>query len=444
MKGDMRMKFVQILADIICNTLFDPKAIGRARNRDGAFTRNCGKLPYGTLIGLLLKNVKKTISASLDEFFHELRLASGGNILETRRCSQQAFSKARSGISHSIFQECFERMLDFLCSRESHSSHARFMGVWGVQPIAIDGSKIPLPNRRALLEKYGGTGRDASSPTALASVAFDVLNNRILDAQLEPVSVDERTLAVRHMNQIKNKARTDLLYTMFIFDRGYASKNLIFYIEDTIHARYLFRVRFKFNAGIDAIPAPSSPDGISDCTTTLDGKKIRVLKFYLPSGVLETLITNDFAIDKKVFRQLYFLRWPVEENYKLIKEKIGLTNFRGYTENSILQEFWISMVLTNLALAIKRETDGIIDSTINQKGNKHKYMTNMNELVGCIGRHIGEYMEAETFTEKRSVIRLIFDFAISHRVRDKKGSGESTQRKKPRKVKYHYNNKATH
>lgn len=158
------MKLVQILADIICNTLFDPKAIGRARNRDGAFTRSCGKLPYGTLIGLLLKNVKKTISASLDEFFHGLRLASGGNILETRRCSQQAFSKARSGISHSIFQECFERMLDFLCSRESHSSHARFMGVWGVQPIAIDGSKIRLPNRRALLEKYGGTGRGPALP----------------------------------------------------------------------------------------------------------------------------------------------------------------------------------------------------------------------------------------------------------------------------------------
>ena len=36
MKGDMRMKLVQILADIICNTLSDPKAIGRARNRDGA------------------------------------------------------------------------------------------------------------------------------------------------------------------------------------------------------------------------------------------------------------------------------------------------------------------------------------------------------------------------------------------------------------------------
>lgn len=66
-------------------------------------------------------------------------------------------------------------MPDFLCSREPHSSHARFMGVWGVQPIAIGGSKIPLPNRRALLEKFGGTGRGASSPTALACPADGLL-----------------------------------------------------------------------------------------------------------------------------------------------------------------------------------------------------------------------------------------------------------------------------
>ena len=160
------MKLIQILTDIICNTLLDPEVLARSRNRKGAFTRNCGKLPYWTLIKLLLKNVKKTISASLDEFFNELRLMSGTHVSGTIRCSQQAFSKARSGISHSIFKECFERVLNFLCSRDFLDFHARFMGVWGRQIIAIDGSKIPLPNRKALLEKYGSTGRGSNSPTA--------------------------------------------------------------------------------------------------------------------------------------------------------------------------------------------------------------------------------------------------------------------------------------
>ncbi len=134
----------------------------------------------------------------------------------------------------------------------------------------------------------------------------------------------------------------------------------------------------------------------------------------------------------------------MEENYKLIKEKIGLTNFRGYSENSVLREFWISMLLANLSLAIKRETDDIIDSTINQKGNKNRYMTNMNELIGYLSRHFGEYMDADTLTQKFDIIRCIFDFAISHRVQDKKGSGVSSLRTVPRKAKHHYNNKTTH
>lgn len=71
-------------------------------------------------------------------------------------------------------------------------------------------------------------------------------------------------------------------------------------------------------------------------------------------------------------------------------------------------------------------------------------MTNMNELVGCLGRRLPEYMDSETLSKKFAVIRDIFSFAISHRVQDKKGCGESNPRNIPRKVKQHYNNKATH
>lgn len=434
------MKLIQILTDIVCRTLLDPDALDRARRRRGAFTRNCGKLPYWTVMKLLLKDSKRTISACLDEFFRELGPECGAPV----SCSQQAFSKARSGISHSIFKECFERMLDFLCSADSLSFHTRFMGLWGLQVIAIDGSKIPLPNRRALLEKFGGFGKGASSPTASASVAFDVLNERVIDAQIGPISDGEHTLAIRHMENIKSKARTDLLYTIFVFDRGYASKKMISYIEDTMHARYLFRLRSKFNSGIDALPAPDEQDGIADYAFSLYGRKVRVLKFYLPSGDLETLITNETGLDGGMFRSLYFLRWPVEENYKLIKEKIGLTDFRGCSVNSVMQEFWISMLLANLSLAVKKEVDGIIDCSINQKGNKHRYMANKNELVGCLCRRLPEYMDACTLDEKFAVIRDLFKFAISHRVRDKKGIGESNPRKPPRKTKHHYNRKKTH
>ena len=199
------MKLIEIVTDIVCKTLIDPKLLEKARRRKGAFTRNCGKLPFWTVMKMLMSNVKKSISAMLDDFFTQLRKQAGMSPDETIICSQQAFSKARAGIDHSIFKKCFYRMLDFLCSPDSLEFHKRLGGLWGVQFIAIDGSKIPLPNRKQLRTLYGGMGRDASSPTAIASIAFDVLNERILDAQFEPLSVDERTLAIQAMME-KNLA----------------------------------------------------------------------------------------------------------------------------------------------------------------------------------------------------------------------------------------------
>ena len=61
---------------------------------------------------------------------------------------------------------------------------------------------------------------------------------------------------------------------IFVFDRGYPSKNLIAYVEDEIKAQYLFRLRSKFNNRIDGLPGPQSPDGIADCTINLDGRPV--------------------------------------------------------------------------------------------------------------------------------------------------------------------------
>ena len=440
------MKLVEITADIVCKTLMDPHILENARRRKGAFTRNCGKLPLWTVMKLLLSNIKKTISATLDEFFSTLRIQAGMPIDQTIICSQQAFSKARAGIDHSIFQTCFDRVLDFLYSPDSHEYHKRLGGIWGIQFIAIDGSKIPLPNRKQLLALYGGIGRDATSPTAIASIAYDVLNEMILDAHFEPLSVDERTLAMRHLEAIKAKNMVNLSYSMFVFDRGYASKELITFVEKDICTSYLFRIRDKFNLAIDALPIPENEDEIVDQVIELyENINVRVLRFFLPSGALETLVTNDFGHDKHMFKEYYFYRWPVEEEYKLVKEKTGLTCFRGYSQNSILQEFWIAMLLTNLANIIKREADGIIKyNHPKNAGRKHSYKTNMNELIGELSRHFPEYMDADTSAEKHAVIKHIFDFLARHPVIDKKGSGEAHPRQEPRHVKNHYNVRYTH
>lgn len=445
------MKLVEAVASIVCATLLDPHVLAKARRRKRAFTRNNGKLPFLTMVKLLLANSKKTIAATLDGFFKEVSKSAGlsDENNDIIICSQQAFSKARGGIDHTIFQECFNRVLDFLCSSESHDYQRRLGGLWGIQVIAIDGSKIPLPARKFLLKKYGGTGGKGDSPTALASIAYDVLNDLVLDAHLEPLNVGERTLAIRHMEAIRDKNRANLFYTMFVFDRGYASEDMITYIQKNLQSSYLFRLREKFSIRIDALPKPDSDQKIVDHSMQLyDGIKVRVLRFYLPGGALETLITNDFDHEAALFRKLYFLRWPCEEEYKLIKIKVGLNCFRGWAENSVLQEFWIAMLLTNLVNVIRSETDGIIKCKTGEydsnRSLKHHYKTNKNETAGALNRYLPDLIDAETSSERMHIIKHIFRFIIQNKVINKKGIGESNPRNIPRNVKNHMNVKTTH
>ena len=236
---------------------------------------------------------------------------------------------------------------------------------------------------------------------------------------------------------------------MFVFDRGYASQDMMTYIEKELQSKFLFRLRDKFNLRIDALPKPDSSDGIVDHRMELyPGLRVRVLRFYLPSGKLETLITNEYDHDASLFKELYFLRWPCEEEYKLIKTKVNLTCFRGWAENSILQEFWIAMLITNLVNVIRRETDGIIKCNTGEydgcRTSRFHYKTNKNETVGALSRHFQDYMDAESESEKQSIIKHIFKFLIVHKVIDKKGCGESFPRNVPRKVKHHMNVKTTH
>ena len=109
--------------------------------------------------------------------------------------SQQALSKARSKFDHSPFLKLFNGVRDAFYGAEFlptlRKFHDKFL-------VAIDGSETPLPNLPALLEKFGGTGVKASSPTARMSIAYDVLNDFIIDAAFRPLPVSQRDHAKDH------------------------------------------------------------------------------------------------------------------------------------------------------------------------------------------------------------------------------------------------------
>jgi hypothetical protein len=44
----------------------------------------------------------------------------------------------------------------------------------------------------------------------------------------------------------------------------------------------------------------------------------------LPGGEIKTLITDRFELLEKCFPKLYFMRWPVETKYDVVKNKMTM------------------------------------------------------------------------------------------------------------------------
>lgn len=136
--------------------------------------------------------------------------------------SQQAFSKARNHFDHTPFSKAFYNTLSIEYAPEKDPALKRFKGY---KIFAIDGSAIALPNIPELRETFGAVGAGAASPSARASIAYDVINDRIVEADIVPMAVDERTLAHEQIEKLEN--RIIMEDSLFIFDRGYASREPI-------------------------------------------------------------------------------------------------------------------------------------------------------------------------------------------------------------------------
>ncbi|OFI06306.1 transposase DDE domain protein [Clostridium acetireducens DSM 10703] len=112
--------------------------------------------------------------------------------------------------------------------------------------------------------------------------------------------------------------------------------------------------------------------------------KMRVLKFKLNSGIIETLITNIFDEDFTVadFKELYFKRWGIEIKYNEIKNKLQIENFTGETPIAIEQDFYATMYLANMVALAKKDANQIIEEEYKEKGLKYEYKVNTNVLIG--------------------------------------------------------------
>ena len=231
-------------------------------------------MSFSELVYYILHPGKESTHLGLKRFF-----AMIGK--EGRGMSEQAFSKARSHFSHWPF----EKMVRETTEEEYHSEDVR---TWnGYHLFAIDGTTVALPDKPSLCRAFGGSGRKKDSPTASASILYDIENDWIADAAIDPYPTAERVQAMTHILRLKELGIA--LRSLVLFDRGYPEAKFLAFLQ-TNEIRFLMRCKRKWNYVVDETQS-------DDFTLDLNGNfSLRVIRVLLPSGETETLITNLFDL----------------------------------------------------------------------------------------------------------------------------------------------------
>ena len=370
----------------------DSAYLERSRKRPQYFTRK-RKLPFKELMLLILNQARCSTQCALERFFDTI----GRPEVFMR---QQSFSDARHKIKWEAFREIYTRCVNIIYN-DKHN-----WNTWhGYTVMAVDGSKTQLPSDPLLLSIFGGTGAGATAPTAQASYLFDVFNDMIVDARIAPLSTDERTLAKQHLEKLSELP--SIKKKLLIFDRGYPSAELIRAVLAS-GCDFLFRVRSKYNVNMDALP-----NGVHNFTLADESGEIietKVIKLQLDSGETETLVTSirDKRMGVEAFKALYFRRWGVETKIGELKHSIETENFSGRTEETIFQDFFVSVYLSNIIAVASNDAQPVIDFATAEHENKYSYKANKNHAVGVFkDRFIAAVLEESPRKRKRKIKHII-------------------------------------
>ena len=124
--------------------------------------------------------------------------------------------------------------------------------------------------------------------------------------------------------------------------------------------------------------------------------------------VLITSVTDPQQYPYAIFSDLYHHRWPVEEDYKVIKCRIELENFSGKSALSVYQDFHAKVVMKNLVSLFALPVNDALASDITRT-RQYDYQVNFTQaLAKC------KDLIPLLFQRSKRKVRLIFDalFAI--------------------------------
>jgi Transposase DDE domain len=384
--------------------------------------------------------IRKSLSIEIENFISYLQ--TQGDQPKAESFTKSAFVQFRKKINPDVFKH-----LSSIVADEFYSDNEASVKLWhGFRVLAVDGSRITLPRTKELKEIYGETKSQNINGViqSRVSVLYDVLNNIVLDGIISTLSVGEGELAKQHLSHTREK---DLI----IYDRGYPSFDLV-YNHNRKNVDYLVRVKTDFSNLTKAFVAsgktsqtadihPSQNKSYSDKPYDKDSTiKVRLIRIELSSGQIEVLMTSLLDSKKyrqKIFKELYFKRWGVETYYDELKNKLKVEHFSGYSHQTVLQDFYAALFISNIQTIIVNDLEDEIKEV--SQNRKYNYKVNNNMAYGLMKDKIISLLFSNPNIEEvdKELKALILKYLIPIRpnrtnVRD---NDKYTRRRKPKVLK---------
>jgi Transposase DDE domain len=342
--------------------------------------------------------VKSSIQRELNDFF--------GNLWDKEysihEVTKSAFTQARKKLKFEAFIELSNNAV-----KEFYANAPYLM--WDKHRVlAVDGSTVMLPNSDEIELEFGsknfGPKASAKRTVARMSLIYDVLNLVTINGQLSKYDDHETGMLKTQLDAVEFK-ENDLL----LLDRGYPSIGLMY----ELNSRKLgFCMRLKDNwwTEVNAMLLAGETDKI--VTYTLPKKEsglqkklkqeintvtVRILVIILDNGQKEILCTNlinakDYALPD--FKQLYHLRWNIEEAYKLFKVRADLDSFSGKSALSVKQDFFACILAMNLCAVLDFPIEQKVrEQTTNPEYKRVQKVNKTNSLAMVVKSMIGIFIK---------------------------------------------------
>lgn len=373
------------------------------------FTRR-RKQTFQSSILFILNFLTKSLSIEIENFVSHIKNTIGLNQFD--HFTKSAFVQCRQKIKPDVFKHLSDSLVE-----EFYTDNDDSVKLWNsFRLLAVDGSKMTLPDTSELERIYGKTKNQSKSGVVQAqvSVLYDVLNKYVIDGSLNPLSTGEHSQALEHLNYTK---KGDLV----LYDRGYPSFNLM-YKHNIANVEFLIRAKIDFNnvtrtfyeSGLESDIVkiyPGKNTKLSDKPYTKNSfVEVRMVRVELSSGITEILITSltdSILYPNSIFKDLYFLRWGVETFYDEFKNKIKAEHFSGYSQHSILQDFYAALFVSNVqSLIVGEINDELVE---NNNDTKYQYKVNNNLSYGFLkDRIVTLFFSDKDMTSITSELRVLF------------------------------------